>query len=151
MFGAIGGVLLYRTRRTRQRRGRRGQSARIASGCSITAEAISLLSAIWVTFQGLSAVRLFIMWQRGCCGMGDIYFQGLVVAIVLSVIVGIRAAVYLQPSEARACSRPDEPLAFPGHVFQPPDPALFVPASQRRGLDREFRPAPEHCVSWRFS
>ena len=58
----------------------------------MTAEAISLLAAIWVTFQGLLAIRLFMMWQLMCCGLGSIYYQALVVCIVLSVVVGIRAA-----------------------------------------------------------
>ena len=73
MFGAIGGVLLYRTQRTRQavedEVSRQDRERMLA-----TAEAISLLAAIWVMFQALCAIRLYIMWQRGCCGMGDIYY-----------------------------------------------------------------------------
>ena len=59
----LSGLLLYRTHDvrsavedelTRQDRER----------MLMTAEAISLLAAIWVAFQGLLAVRLIIMWQK---------------------------------------------------------------------------------------
>jgi uncharacterized membrane protein len=131
VFGAIGCVLLYRTQRARQvveDEVNRQDRERML----VTAEAISLLAAIWVTFQGLGAIRLFIMWQRGCCGMGDIYIQALVVAIVLSIVVGIRAAVYLR--HPMPVSRPtsDAHWRFLGLYFNPQDPALFVPL--RRGI-----------------
>lgn len=95
VFGAIAGVLLYRTQPgrsavedalTRQDRER----------MLMTAEAIALLAATWITFQSLLTIRLFMMWQRMCCGLGSIYYQSLVVCIVLSVVIGIRAAVYIK-------------------------------------------------------
>ena len=131
VFGAIASVLLYRTQRERQAvedEINRQDRERML----VTAEAIFLLAAIWVTFQGLGAVRLIIMWQRGCCGMGDFYFQALVAAIVLSIVVGIRAAVYLR--HPRPAMRPtnDAHWRFQSLYFNPQDPALFVP--MRRGV-----------------
>lgn len=126
VFGAIGSVLLYRTRRVRRAvedEADRQDRERML----ITAEAVSLLSAIWVIVQALGAVRLFIMWQRMCCGMGQMYYSTLVVAIVLSTIVGIRAAVYLRyPAPA---PRPTEDAHWlrRGLYFNAQDPALFVP------------------------
>jgi uncharacterized membrane protein len=98
VFMAIAAVLLYRTQKVRS--AVEDESARHErERMLVAAEAVSLLAAIWVTFQGLLAIRLIIMWQMVCCGLGDIYYQSLVVCIVLSVIVGIRAAVYAQYPE----------------------------------------------------
>lgn len=126
VFGAIGSVLLYRTRRVRQvvedeifRRDRERML--------YTAEAVSLLSAIWVTVQGLGAIRLFVMWQRMCCGMGDVYYVSLAIAIVLSVIVGIRAAVYVRYPAPEPPATDDIHWRLRGLYFNPQDPALFVP------------------------
>jgi uncharacterized membrane protein len=91
-----------------------------------------VLCAIWVAFQALGAIQLFIMWQRVCCGMGDIYFQSLVVAIVLSVIVGIRAAVNMQHRKPVLHPTSDAHWRFQGLYFNPQDPALFVP--MRKGI-----------------
>ena len=132
VFGAIAGVLLYRTQTTRsavEPALQRQERERML----MTAEAISLLSAIWVTFQGLLAVRLIMMWQTMCCGLGDLYYQMLVVCIVLSAIVGVRAAVYLQypkpiPRETEAVY-----WRFPGVYVNRQDPALFVPRRNGSG------------------
>ena len=126
VFGAIGSVLLYRTQR-----GRQAVEAEIdrqdRERMLVTAEAVSLLAAIWVTFQAIGAMRLLVMWERGCCGMGGFYFQSLVVAIVLSVVVGIRASVYMR--HPRPVTRPTSEAhwRFQGLYFNPQDPALFVP------------------------
>ena len=131
VFWTMGGLLLYRTQRARQavepEASRQDRERMLA-----TAEAISVLCAIWVTFQALGAVQLFIMWQRVCCGMGDIYFQSLVVAIVLSVIVGIRAAVNMQHRKPVMRPTSDAHWRLQGLYFNPQDPALFVP--MRKGI-----------------
>jgi uncharacterized membrane protein len=131
VFGAIGMVLLYRTHRTRQavedEISRQDRERMLA-----TSEAISLLAAIWVTMQALGAVRLFVMWQRGCCGMGDIYYQGLVIAIVMSIVVGIRGAVYMRHPRPAVRTTSDAHWRLQGLYFNPHDPALFVPV--RRGI-----------------
>ena len=93
----------------------------------MAAEAISLLAAIWVAFQGLLAVRLIIMWQNMCCGLGEIYYQALVVCVVLSVVVGIRAAVHLQYPKPVVRETEAAHWKFRGIYFNPSDPAVFVP------------------------
>jgi uncharacterized membrane protein len=126
VFGALALVLLHRTQRVRQtvedEMNRQDRERMLAM-----AEAVSLLGAIWVSVQALGAVRLFIMWQRGCCGMGNVYNQSLVVAIVLSIIVGIRASAYTR--HARPVTRPTSEAhwRFMGIYFNPQDPAVFVP------------------------
>lgn len=132
VFGAIAGVLLYRTGKTRtavENEVSRQERERML----VTAEAISLLAAIWVTFQGLLAVRLIMMWQRMCCGLGGTYYQSLVACIVLSAIVGVRAAVYLQYPRPVLRKTDDVHWRFPGLYFNPQDPALFVPLRNGMG------------------
>jgi uncharacterized membrane protein len=137
VFGAIAGVLLYRTQRvrsavedelTRQNRER----------MLMTAEAITLLAAVWVTFQGLLAIRLLMMWQSVCCGLGSIYYQSLVVCIVLSVIIGIRAAVYIKYPHPVIRTTEDAHWRLQGVYFNPGDPALFVPLRSGVGWTLNF-------------
>jgi uncharacterized membrane protein len=137
VFGAIAAVLLYRTqlRRTAvEDKVSREERERML----MTAEAISLLAAIWVAFQGLLAVRLIIMWQSMCCGLGAIYYQALVVSVVLSVIVGIRAAVYLQYPKPVIRETDEAHWRFRGIYFNPSDPALFVPLRSGVGWTINF-------------
>jgi uncharacterized membrane protein len=137
VFGAIGSVLLYRTQRTRQavedEIARQDRERMLA-----TSEAISLLAAIWVVMQALGAVRLFVMWQRGCCGMGEIYYQGLVVAIVLSIVVGIRGAIYMRHPRPAMRTTSDAHWRLQGLYFNPHDPALFVPLRSGTGWTLNF-------------
>jgi uncharacterized membrane protein len=126
VFGAIAGVLLYRTHTTRsavENEVSRQERERML----MTAEAISLLAAIWVSFQGLLAVRLIMMWQLMCCGLGSVYYQALVVCIVVSAVIGVRAAVYLQYPKPVVRQTDDVHWRFPGVYFNRQDPALFVP------------------------
>ena len=137
VFGAIAGVLLYRAEKTRsvvEPEASRQERERML----MTAEAISLLSAIWVTFQGLLAIRLIMMWQLMCCGLGSIYYQSLVLCIVLSVIVAIRAAVYLQHPKPVLRQTDAIHWRFRGVYFNPEDPALFVPLRNGGGWTVNF-------------
>lgn len=137
LFGAIVGVLLYRSKKTRsavENEVNRQERERML----MTAEAISLLAAIWVTFQGLLAVRLIMMWQQMCCGLGDIYYQSLVVCIVLSAIIGVRAAVYLQYPKPVVRKTEDVHWRFPGVYINREDPALFVPLRTGPGWTVNF-------------
>jgi uncharacterized membrane protein len=132
VFGVIGAMLLYRTRKVRQ--AVEDETDRYDRERMLyTAEAVSLLAAIWVTLQGLGAVRLFVMWQRMCCGMGDVYYVALVVAIVLSGIVGIRAAAYLQYPKPQPRFTEDSHWRLRGLYFNREDPALFVPLRSGAG------------------
>jgi uncharacterized membrane protein len=137
VFGAIASVLLYRTQRTRQavedEISRQDRERMLA-----TSEAISLLAAIWVTMQALGAIRLFVMWQRGCCGMGEFYYQALVVAIVLSVVVGIKGAVYARHPRPALRATSDAHWRLQGLYFNPGDPALFVPLRSGVGWTLNF-------------
>jgi uncharacterized membrane protein len=135
--GAIAGVLLYRTQRRRnavEDKISRQERERML----MTAEAITLLAAIWVTFQGLLSVRLIMMWQSMCCGLGSVYYQALVVAVVLSVIVGIRAAVFLQYPKPVIRETDAAHWKFRGFYFNPQDPALFVPLRSGVGWTINF-------------
>jgi uncharacterized membrane protein len=135
--GVIASVLLYRTNRRRsadEDKVSRQERERML----MTAEAISLLAAIWVTFQGLLAVRLIIMWQNMCCGLGNVYYQSLVVSVVLSIIVGIRAAVYLQYPKPVIRQTEAVHWKFRGVYFNPQDPALFVPLRSGVGWTINF-------------
>jgi uncharacterized membrane protein len=126
VFGSIAAVLLYRTHKTRstvEDQVSRQDRERML----MTAEAISLLAAIWVTFQGLLAIRLIMMWQLMCCGLGSVYYQSLVVCIVLSAIVAVRAAVYLQYPKPVVRETEEVYWRFPGIYVNRQDPALFVP------------------------
>lgn len=126
VFGALAGVLLYRTQKTRsavESELNRQERERML----VAAEAISLLAAIWVTFQGLLAIRLIMMWQLMCCGLGNVYYQSLVVCIVLSAVVGVRAAVYLEYPKPVMRQTEDIHWRFRGVYFNRLDPALFVP------------------------
>jgi uncharacterized membrane protein len=126
VFGSIVGVLLHRTQLTRKSvedEVSRQERERML----MTAEAVSLLAAIWVSLQGLLAIRLIIMWQLVCCGLGSIYYQSLVVCIILSVIVGIRAAVYVQHPQPVLRATDDACWRLWGIYFNRQDPALFVP------------------------
>jgi uncharacterized membrane protein len=137
IFGAIGGVLLYRARKTRsviEPEVSRQERERML----ITAEAISLLAAIWVMFQGLLAVRLIMMWQLMCCGLGDVYYQSLVFCIVLSGIVGVRAGAYLYHPKPLIRETDPAHWRLPGVYFNRQDPALFVPLRNRPGWTLNF-------------
>ncbi len=137
VFGALAGVLLYRTQPVRsavEDELRRQDRERML----MTAEAISLLAAIWVTFQGLLAIRLFMMWQSMCCGLGSIYYQSLVVCIVLSAIIGIRAAVYIKYPHPVMRPTEDAHWRLRGVYFNPGDPALFVPLRSGVGWTFNF-------------
>jgi uncharacterized membrane protein len=130
-------VVLYRSQKTRsvvENEVSRQERERML----MTAEAISLLSAIWVTFQGLLAVRLIMMWQLMCCGLGSIYYQTLVVCIVLSAIIGVRAAVYLEYPKPAIRKTEDVHWRFRGIYINRQDPSLFVPLRSGPGWTVNF-------------
>ena len=80
VFGAIGTLLLYRTN-PRSRDGIEDEVVRQdRERMLVTAEAVSLLAAIWVMFQGVAALRILWLWQWWQGNLGDIYLRSLVVA-----------------------------------------------------------------------
>lgn len=133
VFGSIGTLLLYRTHPLQSRDVIEDDIARQnRERMLVTAEAVSLLCAIWVMFQGLAALQILWLWQRGWGDLGNVYGQWLVVAIVLSAIVGIRAGVNLRHPKPAIRPSDDAHWPFKGLYFNPDDPALFVPL--RRGV-----------------
>jgi len=137
VFGAISGVLLYRSQHVRSAV-ENDTIRRERERMLMTSEAISLLCAIWVTFQGLLAIRLVIMWQRMCCGLGAIYYQSLVVAIVLSAIIAVRAAVYVQYPKPMVGDTNSAHWRLRGIYYNPNDPSLFVPLRSGVGWTLNF-------------
>jgi uncharacterized membrane protein len=138
VFGAIGGLLLYRTH-PRSPEGAEDEAVKQdRERMLVTAEAISLLVCIWVTFQGMAALRILGLWQRWQSDLGDAYLQSLVVAIVLSVIVGIRAAVNLRHAKPAVRQTEDAHWRKTGFYVNPQDPALFVPLRNGVGWTVNF-------------
>ena len=139
VFGSIGTLLLYRTHPLQPRGVVEDDVARQnRERMLVTAEAISLLCAIWVMFQGIAAVRILWLWQRGFGDLGDAYMQSLIVAIVVSIIVGIRAAVNLHHPTPALRPSADTHWRFKALYFNPDDPALFVPVRTGVGWTVNF-------------
>ncbi len=97
----------------------------------LAAEGVALLGSVWIGFQGLAALRLVALWERGYGGLGRVYGLGLLVAVVVSIVIGI-------VSLARLGQDPGTPVADSRYwrwtvlYVNPNDPALFVP--KRRGI-----------------
>jgi uncharacterized membrane protein len=138
VFGTLGSLLLYRT----NPRSPAGVESEVVKQererMLVTAEAISLLTTIWVMFQAIAALRILWLWQWWQGNLGDIYLQSLVVAIVLSVIVGIRAGVNLQYAKPAQRQTLDIHWRMQGLYFNPEDPALFVPLRSGIGWTLNF-------------
>jgi uncharacterized membrane protein len=101
------------------------------------AEAISLLGFVWIAFQSFTAVRLFELWRKSYGGMGYAYEFTLVTAIVISVLIGSRAAMKI----GRPISRHHDDhriWRLKALYVNPADPALFVPARYGYGLTLNF-------------
>ena len=102
-----------------------------------TAEAVVLLSFVWIGFQSLAAVQIVQLWTRGLGGLGTIYAVGLLSAIVLSIVIAARgmAAVRRAPVHV-AADGPHWRLKV--LYYNPADPALFVPAKGGAGYTLNF-------------
>jgi uncharacterized membrane protein len=137
VFGAIGALLLHRTN-PRSRDGEDEVARQNRERMLATAEAVSLLAAIWVTFQGFAALRILWLWQWWQGSLGDAYLQSLVVAIVLSVIVGIRAGVNMRHANPALLRTDDAHWRLQGLYFNPENPALFVPLRSGIGWTVNF-------------
>jgi uncharacterized membrane protein len=118
-LGTVGVLLLSRSH------GVHDEDAPDVKAASTAAEAVALLTLIWVAFQAYAAVTLASMWQRERAGLGAWYIYLEVAGLLLTIGVSIRAH--------RNLGRP-EPRAFVpehwryGQLYKnPDDPALFVP------------------------
>jgi uncharacterized membrane protein len=96
-----------------------------ARAAAVAAEAVTLIGAIWVTFQGYAAFALVNMWTRQRAGLGGPYVYIELLGVILTGIVATRASARL----GRPDPRPFVPEHWRlGHLYKnSEDPALFVP------------------------
>jgi hypothetical protein len=93
VFAAIVVVLMRRSLRP----GDRG----LADGpTQHAAEAIALLAMVWITFQGVNAWRLAMLYRRTFDAHQEIFVVALITAITASVVIVARAVLQVQTSEA---------------------------------------------------
>jgi uncharacterized membrane protein len=101
------------------------------------AEAIALLGLVWISFQLITAYSLTEVWRRFEGGMGDVYHVSLLSAVVLSIVIGGRAAMRIGRPATRHAD--DTRLwRLKALYVNPSDPALFVPARSGYGLTLNF-------------
>ena len=115
------------------------EARRLADGLRMrdTAEAIALLALVWVSFQGLAAVRIVRLWDWGGGGLGSIYAAGLITAIVLSVVITARAMAAVRRAPIHVAG--DGPHWRLKVLYcNPADPALFVPTRTGDGYTLNF-------------
>lgn len=137
VFAAIAGLLLYRAKPGDQRQ--EGEAAsHHRERMLLAAESISLLAAIWVSFQAIAAARVMLLWQLRWGGLGMMYGQSLVVALVLSMVVGIRASGYLRHFRPAAQASAGKTWSFGGIYFNRDDPLLLVPLEGGMGWTVNF-------------
>jgi len=136
VFGTLALVLLWRAVPSEDAADDR-LAAEDSARMLVSAEAVVLLSAIWIAFQALGAAELDRLWERGWGGYRPFYGQALVVAIVLSLVVGVRAITLLGRSAPRPEPAPSTHWRFNLYV-NPRDPALFVPARRGGGWTVNF-------------
>ncbi|HEY1911678.1 MAG TPA: DUF1648 domain-containing protein [Vicinamibacterales bacterium] len=121
-LGAIGVLLLSRPH------GAHDQDAPDVRAAATAAEAVALLTAIWVVFQGYAGVALALVWQRGRATLGSGYTYLELLGIVLTIAVSVRAHVRLGRPEARPFIASHWRY---GQLYNNrEDPALFVPTRQ---------------------
>jgi uncharacterized membrane protein len=102
-----------------------------------SAEAISLLGFVWISFQLVTAQALIEVWRRYRPGMGRFYNVALITCVVLSIVIGARAALKIGRPVADTAGN-QALWRFKALYFNPADPALFVPARYGYGLTLNF-------------
>jgi uncharacterized membrane protein len=122
ILGAVGVLLLSR------RHGAEDAEAADVKAAATAAEAVALLTFIWVAFQAYAGVALAIMWQRERAGLGGAYNALEIGGLLLTLAVSVRAHARL----GRPDARPFVPEHWRyGQLYNNPfDPALFVPTRQ---------------------
>ena len=128
-LGAIGTLLLSRPHGTHD------EDAPDVKAAAAAAEAVALLTLIWVGFQAYVAVALAAMWQRERAGLGW-YGYLAVVGVIITVLVSVRAHVRL----GHPAPRPfvSEHWRFGQLYKNAADPALFVPTRNGRRWTLNF-------------
>lgn len=117
-LGSIGALLLSRPH------GEHDHEAPDVRVAAAAAEAVALLTFIWVAFQAYATFALITMWQRERAGLGA-YGLVEVAGLLLTGVVAIRAQAHL----GRPAPRPfvAEHWRFGQLYKNPNEPALFVP------------------------
>lgn len=103
---------------------------------STAAEAVTLIAAVWVLFQGYAAVALVSMWLADRDGLGVLYTVLEVTGVVLSVLVFVRAQALIGFPGPRPFVA--EHWRFGQLYKNPHDPALFVPTRDGRRWTLNF-------------
>jgi uncharacterized membrane protein len=128
-LGAIGSLLLSRPH------GKHDEDAPDVKAAAAAAEAVALMTLIWVGFQAYAALALAAMWQRERAGLGW-YGYLAAVGVVLTILVSIRAHLRLgQPVPRPFVS---EHWRFGQLYKNADDPALFVPTRNGRRWTLNF-------------
>ena len=137
VFGAIALILLWRAAPSTAGGGAVQDQDDDARRMLAVAEGITLLAVVWIAFQGLGAVELVRLWDRGWGGFGPIYPIGLLVAIAVSGGIGLRCLAEIGRVPKRIV---DEGPFWRLKVlyFNPGDPALFVPGRWGVGWTLNF-------------
>ncbi len=134
IFGAIVALLLWRAAPDVDAA---GEDVNHAPRMRVMAEAIALLSFVWIAFQGLAAVQLVGLWQVGMGGLGRVYGLGVVTAIACSVAIGVRAMRAVGRSTSSAADNSPHWRLKVLYVNRA-DPRLFVPARVGIGYTLNF-------------
>lgn len=61
-----------------------------------TAEAVALLAAVWIAFQGVNAWRLTELWRHTFDPFIEVYVLALLSAVTLTLVIGVRVVVKVQ-------------------------------------------------------
>jgi uncharacterized membrane protein len=118
-LGGIGALLLSRSH------GEQDADAPDVKAATVAAEAVIMLAAIWVAFQGYVSYALVTMWTSGYGALGPWYYRLEWIGVGLTAAVCIRAH--------RRVGRPAPRPFVAGHwrfgqlYKNKEDPALFVP------------------------
>jgi uncharacterized membrane protein len=118
-LGTIGALLLTRPAGTID------PDSADARAAAVAAEAVTVIAAIWVTFQGYAAFALVNMWTRERAGLGSAYLYFELLGIVLTGVVATRAHARLGRPEPKPYVA--EQWMFGQLYRNAADPALFVP------------------------
>lgn len=131
-LGAIGGLLLFR----QTSEGDDTAEAPDIKAAAVAAEAVVLMTLIWVAFQGYAAWALVQMWTAERAGLGSWYY-GLELA---GGIVTVGAAMRAHRRLGQPPPRPFVPEHWRlGQLYNnPADPALFVPTRDGRRWTLNF-------------
>ena len=137
VFGAIALILLWRAAPSTAGGGTVQDQNDDARRMLAVAEGITLLAVVWIAFQGLGAVELVRLWDRGWGGFGPIYRIGLLVAIAVSGGIGFRYFAEIGRVPKRIV---DEGPFWRLKVLyvNPADPSLFVPGRWGVGWTLNF-------------